>query len=74
MAINAPACCAEFMVSRDRVLGRPLKFYRNALGVLRVRCHQFRARPSAEQSNGHCIASAHSFKLGPLTGSPNAKV
>lgn len=31
-----PACCAEFMVSRERVLQRPLSFYRNALDVFQA--------------------------------------
>lgn len=34
-----PACCAEFLVSRERVLQRPLSFYRNALDVLQVMIH-----------------------------------
>jgi Protein of unknown function (DUF3431) len=31
-----PACCAEFVVTRERVRQRPLSFYRNALDVLHV--------------------------------------
>lgn len=32
--IVEPACCADFMVSRERVRQRPLSFYRNAFDVL----------------------------------------
>lgn len=35
-AVNEPACSAEFMVSRERVKARSLKFYRNALHQMQV--------------------------------------
>ncbi len=35
-AVNEPACSAEFMVSRERVKARSLKFYLNALHQMQV--------------------------------------
>lgn len=32
--LHMPNCCGEFMVTRERVLARPLKFYKNALNVM----------------------------------------
>lgn len=34
--VMEPACCAEFLVTRERVLRRPLAFYQNALKVIQV--------------------------------------
>lgn len=31
-----PACCPEFMVTRERVRRRPLSFYKTALDILHV--------------------------------------
>ena len=36
--LHEPACCAEFLVSRERVLARPLEFYQAALNIIHVSC------------------------------------